>query len=121
MLMDTDHSPADMQEVFERVSNYFSLLAEPMRLRILYALCDGERAVTDIMERIGSTQANASRHLNLLYRAKILSRRKLGTQVYYRIQDQNAFKLCKTVCAEITSEMSHGRPSLPVAATESAA
>jgi DNA-binding transcriptional ArsR family regulator len=120
MLMDADQNPAEMQEVFERVSNYFSLLGEPMRLRILYALCDGERAVTDIMERIGSTQANASRHLNLLYRAKILARRKLGTQVYYRIQDQNALKLCKTVCAEITSEMSHARSSLTVA-TESAA
>lgn len=109
-----------MQEVFERVSNYFSLLAEPMRLRILYSLCEGERAVTDIMERIGSTQANASRHLNMLYRAKILARRKVGTQVYYRIQDHNALTLCKTVCAEVSSEMGLGGQTGLIASAEEA-
>lgn len=105
MLMESQHSFGEMEEVFERVSNYFSVLAEPMRLRILYTLCDGERSVADVMDRIGATQANASRHLNILYRANILARRKLGTQVYYRIQDQNAMKLCKSVCAEVTSNL----------------
>ena len=94
-----------MGEVFERVANYFALLSEPMRLKILYALCDGGKAVTDIVSIAGSTQANVSRHLSLLYRAKLLSRRKEGTQVFYSISDRNALALCKTVCADVIFDM----------------
>lgn len=109
--MNPNQNPAEMEEVFERVSNYFAVLAEPMRLKILYALCDGERAVADIVNRIGSTQANVSRHLNLLYRAGVLARRKDRTQVYYRIGDPGTLKLCQTVCGEVSSEIAR-RPAL---------
>ncbi len=91
-----------MHEVFNLVSEYFALLAEPTRLKILYALCEGERAVGDIVVQTGSTQANISRHLSLLYRAKILARRRDGTQVYYKIHDENTMKLCKTVCGQVS-------------------
>jgi DNA-binding transcriptional ArsR family regulator len=105
MLIESEQSSQEMGEVFERVANYFALLAEPMRLKILYALCDEERPVTDIVSIAGSTQANVSRHLNLLYRAKLLLRRKEGTQVFYRIADRNALMLCKTVCADVISDI----------------
>jgi len=90
-----------MEELFELVSNYFTLLSEPMRLKILYSLCEGERSVNDIVTGIGATQANVSRHLNMMYRAKILMRRREATQVFYRIEDQNALSICQTVCAEM--------------------
>lgn len=90
-----------MEELFEMVSNYFTLLSEPMRLKILYSLCEGERSVNDIVAGIGATQANVSRHLNMLYRAKILLRRREATQIFYRIEDQNALNICQHVCAEM--------------------
>jgi DNA-binding transcriptional ArsR family regulator len=65
----------------------------------------GERAVGDIVEQVGSTQANVSRHLNMLYRAKVLSRRKEGTQVYYRIEDDNTMNLCRTVCTQMSERI----------------
>jgi len=105
MLMNSDQNPAEMEEVFERVSNYFGMLSEPMRLKIMYTLCEGERSVADIVTRIGSTQANVSRHLNLLYRGGVLARRKDGTQVYYRIGDQKTLTLCQSVCSEVTAGM----------------
>ena len=88
-----------MEELFELVSNYFSLLSEPMRLKILYSLCDGERSVNDIVMDLGATQANVSRHLNMMYRAKVLVRRREATQVFYRIEDKNALSICQNVCA----------------------
>jgi len=103
MIMNPEQNPDQMEEVFEQVSNYFAMLSEPMRLKILYALCEGERPVADIVVRTGSTQANVSRHLNLLYRARVLARRKDGTQVYYRIGDRNTLTLCQTVCSEVSS------------------
>lgn len=96
-----------MQELFEEVSNYFFLLSEPTRLKILHALCNGERPVNDIVAEIESTQANVSRQLNMLYRAKLLARRKEGTQVYYRIDDQNTIDVCRTVCGQMSGKLGH--------------
>ncbi len=100
--MDKEVAKAQMQELFEEVSNYFFLLSEPTRLKILHALCGGERPVGEIVTEIASTQANVSRQLNMLYRSKILARRKDGTQVYYRIDDQNTVDLCRTVCGQMS-------------------
>ena len=93
----------DLSKVFESVAEYFGLLAEPTRLRILHCLCNGELSVGDVMERAGLTQANTSRHLNLLYRAGVVDRRRDGTQVIYRIVDPNFSDLCRTVCITIAS------------------
>lgn len=103
--MDKPLDKAQMQELFEEVSNYFFLLSEPTRLKILHALCNGERPVGEVVNEIEATQANVSRQLNMLYRARILARRKDGTQVYYRIEDQNTIELCRNVCGRIATQI----------------
>jgi DNA-binding transcriptional ArsR family regulator len=107
--MDPDLDSEQMSEVFEEVSNYFALLSEPTRLKILHALCHGERTVGAIVGDIGATQANVSRQLNMLYRARILGRRKEGAQVYYRIEDQNTIALCRTVCSQMAEKVKTSR------------
>lgn len=107
--MDPDLDSEQMSEVFEEVSNYFALLSEPTRLKILHALCNGERTVGAIVGDIGATQANISRQLNMLYRARILGRRKEGAQVYYRIEDQNTIALCRTVCSQMAEKVKNSR------------
>lgn len=103
--MEKDLGREQMQKLFEEVSNYFSLLSEPTRLKILHALCNGGRSVGEIVDQIESTQANVSRQLNMLYRAKILARRKEGTQVYYRIDDQNTIDFCRMVCSQMATKI----------------
>lgn len=103
--MNDELNREQMKEVFEEVSHYFFLLSEPTRLKILYALCDGEQAVGTIVKQIEANQANVSRQLNMLYQAKILQRRKDGAQVYYRIEDQNAIQLCRLVCAQMVEKV----------------
>ena len=103
--MNNDLKPEQMKEVFEEVSHYFFLLSEPTRLKILYALCDGEQPVGAIVKQIEANQANVSRQLNMLYQAKILQRRKDGAQVYYRIEDQNAIQLCRVVCGQMVDRV----------------
>lgn len=107
--MDVDLDKDELAEVFEEVSNYFSVLSEPTRLKILHALCNGERSVGMIVEQLGSTQANISRQLNMLYRAYILGRRKNGAQVYYRIEDQNTIALCRSVCNHMAEKVKKSR------------
>lgn len=94
---------AELDRVFETVSGYFALLAEPTRLKILNALCDGERSVSDVVERVGSTQTNVSRHLNLMYSRGVLSRRRDGASTYYSIADSTVITLCRTACVQIAS------------------
>jgi DNA-binding transcriptional ArsR family regulator len=94
-----------LQEVFESVARYFSVLGEPTRLRILHALCQDEKCVNDIIRVTGLAQANASRHLGLMYQAGMLSRRREGTQVFYKVADPMYVELCRTVTAQIQSRL----------------
>ena len=80
------------------VARRFAVLAEPMRLRLIQALFEGERNVGDLVKAVEGTQANISRHLQTLVAAHILARRKDGLQVYYRISDPTIPKLCELVC-----------------------
>ncbi|MCD6665577.1 ArsR/SmtB family transcription factor [Hydrogenophaga bisanensis] len=91
--------------VFELAAELFGVLSTPMRLRILSALCDKEKSVSQLLQEIDTTQPNLSQHLNLLYRAGVLAKRKEGTQVIYRVQSERAVTLCRTVCTQIAIEM----------------
>lgn len=97
--------PALTAEALELVARRFAVLAEPMRLRLLQALFDGERNVTELVEATGGTQANISRHLQTLTAAHILSRRKAGLQVFYAIADPSIFKLCELVCGSLEKSL----------------
>jgi len=94
-----------MEKVFERVAQYFNVLSEPSRLRIMYAVCSGEKSVSEVVELCGSSQANVSRHLAALYKVGILLRRKEGTTVFYSIADNATVEMCQTVCAKIAENL----------------
>jgi DNA-binding transcriptional ArsR family regulator len=96
---------ADSGRVFALAAELFGLLSAPMRLRILSALCDGERSVSQLLEKIDTTQPNLSQHLNVLYRSGVLAKRKEGTQVIYRVQSEKAVTLCRAVCSQIAIEI----------------
>jgi len=100
-----DLSPAQMEQVFSKVSQFFSLLSEPSRLKILFILCDGEQSVNTVMEQAGSSQANVSRHLTALHRAGILARRKEGVTVYYAIEDEASLEICQSVCTRVVEKI----------------
>ena len=98
-------SPKEMEKVFARVAEYFNVLSEPSRLRIMYAVCSGEKSVSEVVELCGSSQANVSRHLSALHKAGILLRRKEGTTVFYSIADNATVEMCQTVCAKIAESL----------------
>jgi DNA-binding transcriptional ArsR family regulator len=93
----------ELDRLFETVSGYFGLLAEPTRLKILNAICEDERSVSDIVERVGSSQTNVSRHLNLMYGRGVLKRRREGSTVFYSVSDPNLVSLCRTACVHIAA------------------
>lgn len=97
-LEDGDSSLASM---FEKASAYFSLLSEPSRLRIIQAICYRECSVQEVVEQTGLPQPNVSRHLALLHRSGVLSRRRSGTSVFYKVSDPTITELCRLVCVRM--------------------
>jgi ArsR family transcriptional regulator len=95
----------DAERVFVSAAELFGVLATPLRLRIINAICDREKSVGDIMEAVNSTQPNVSQHLKVLYQAGIVAKRRVGNQVYYRVQSEKAVQLCRTVCTQIAIEL----------------
>lgn len=89
----------------EMVARRFAVLAEPMRLRLIQALFDGEQAVNALVDITGGTQANISRHLQTLTQAHFLSRRKEGLQVFYAIADPTLVPLCELVCGSLEKQL----------------
>ena len=91
--------------VFTLAAELFAVLATPIRLRILSALCEQEKTVSQLLLEIDTTQPNLSQHLAVLFKTGVLAKRKDGTQVIYRVHSEKAVALCRSVCTQIAIEM----------------
>ena len=85
----------------KEIAEYFKVLSEESRLKILNSLCNGQKNVSEIVKYTGLEQANVSRHLKILTQAKILERSTEGVSVYYEIKNKKLFNLCEMVCKEL--------------------
>lgn len=88
----------------ERVANLFRAFSEATRLAIIQELKSGELSVSEIVERLTTSQANVSKQLKLLHDAGLVTRRKQGTQVIYQIADSMVFELCRLVCDKLNKD-----------------
>ncbi len=91
-------------ELLQLVAARFSTLGDPARIRILYALHEGERTVSELVDETGFRQAKVSKHLQLLHRDGFVERRKEGLNVHYRIADPEVFQLCDLICGRLQLE-----------------
>jgi DNA-binding transcriptional ArsR family regulator len=94
--------------VFESAAELFSILATPIRLRIISAVCTQEKNVSQLLAEIDTTQPNMSQHLATLYRSGVLAKRREGTQIYYRLQSERVAMLCRAVCTQVAIEIDSG-------------
>ncbi len=89
----------------ELVARRFAVLADPLRLKLVHALFDGEKSVTELVAATGGSQTNVSRDLHLLTDAHVVARRKDGLRVYYSLVDPTIFALCQLVCAGLETAL----------------
>ena len=92
-------------ELVELIARRFRVIGEPMRIRLLDRLREGEASVNELSEALGASQQNISKHLALLAEGGILGRRKEGTHVHYRIVDEGVFALCEQVCGSLQQQL----------------
>ena len=71
----------------------FRMLSDATRVRLLWALLDGERPVNDLAETVGKSPAGVSQHLAKLRMARLVRPRRQGNQVFYRIENSHVSQL----------------------------
>jgi DNA-binding transcriptional ArsR family regulator len=82
----------------------FRALSEPVRLRILNALMQGERSVGQLVEASGTGQANVSKHLGVLREAGMVNMRREGLLTLCSIADPVIVQLCELMCTKLKAD-----------------
>lgn len=85
----------------EFVAHRFKILSETSRLKILRSLFDGEKSVSEIIEKTGLLQANVSKQLRILQNNGIVTCRPDGLMRYYKLSDFTVQKICHAVCGTV--------------------
>src|SRR5208282_986545 len=92
-------------EALELVAARFRAMGEPLRLRILQQLEQGERTVSALTASIGSTQPNVSKHLRILQDSGLVKRRQEGNSAFFSIADETVFELCEMICSRLRDRL----------------
>ena len=82
----------------------FRALGEPTRLKILERLFRSPASVGEILESVGGTQANVSKHLGVLRAGRLVGGRKYGNRIVYSISDPTLERICSVVCEAVSRE-----------------
>ena len=93
-------------EVLKLQAELCKSLSEPKRLSIIQELRGGERAVSELAEILGIKQSNTSQHLSILRKIGIISPRKEGNMVYYKLVNPKIGEACDLVHEVIAEQLS---------------
>lgn len=88
------NTKAKLAERAIRRANFCSVFSNPFRVLILWSLAEGEMSVTEIACAINSSLQNTSQHLSLMKSQDILSSRRDGQTIYYRIEHDHFKEMC---------------------------
>ncbi len=87
-------------DAYQRTAIIGRALADPKRLCVLESLAGGEVSVSDLSSRVGCQVPNMSQHLAVLRSAGLVTSRRDGSTVYYRLADPRvleAYRLIQTI------------------------
>jgi DNA-binding transcriptional ArsR family regulator len=93
------------EPLIELVAQRFRVLGEPMRIKLLDQLREGDATVGELQEALGASQQNVSKHLAVLRAAGMVSRRKDGNHSRYSVSDPSVFELCEQVCGGVRRQV----------------
>lgn len=101
------------EETLQLIAGHFRVLSDPVRLRLLHELRDGEYSVNELAERAGISQPSASKHLAALRDQGLVRRRKEGTSARFSIAADFVFQLCDIVCDGVRADLERRHSALP--------
>ena len=89
-------------EILVDLAEFFKVFGDVTRVRILYALLDGELCVGDIAQLLGLTQTACSHQLRVLKNNKLVRFRREGKVVYYSLSDDHVRSMIETGMEHVT-------------------
>ncbi|GGF54697.1 ArsR/SmtB family transcription factor [Alteromonas lipolytica] len=96
--------PSQMLSRSEDAEQFLKQLSNKTRLMVLCSLLDGERSVTELLDKVPVTQPVLSQHLALLREAEFVATRRSGQTIYYRLADERITQIMNLMytffCAE---------------------
>ena len=81
------------QELFNNLAEFFKIIGDITRTKILYALDQNEMCVCDIANVLGMSKSSISHQLAVLRKSGIVKCRKVGKEVYYMLDDEHIQKV----------------------------
>jgi len=94
------------EALVDLIAQRFRVLGEPMRIKLLDRLRDGDATVQELQEATGASQQNVSKHLGVLLNAGLVSKTREGNYSRYAIADDGVFELCNQVCGGLRRQVS---------------
>ena len=88
---------ADFEASASQAAALLRLLGNEKRLMVLCQLADGELSVSQLQERIGTSQSALSQHLALMREQGIVATRRQSQTIFYRIEDPAALRIIQTL------------------------
>jgi len=92
-------------EIFQLQAELCKCMSDPKRLCIIHELREGERSVHELAELLGMKQSNTSQHLAVLRKAGVITPRKEGSTVYYKLVNHKIAKACDLVREVIAEQL----------------
>ena len=90
--------------VIDEMESLLNIASDFTRLKIMYAISEGERSVSDIVNEVGASQSLVSHQLKILRKANLVSVRREGTHVFYQLADEHVISLLNVVYDHVTEE-----------------
>jgi DNA-binding transcriptional ArsR family regulator len=108
--MSLDHRLVPDADLFVQAAETLKLIAEPTRLQLLFLLIDAECNVTELVELSGASRTLVSQHLAKLRLGGLVTTRREGRSIYYRVADGHVVRLV----TETLNRADHVRSGEPV-------
>lgn len=100
---------------FDAATAVFKLLADPTRLRIIWALLHGEHSVNELADHVGARPPAVSQHLSKLRLAHLVRVRRDGNRVFYALENDHIERLAADALQHadrvVAGGMHHGTPT----------
>lgn len=109
MHADNEEGGSLLVEQAELAAEVFRMLADPTRVRLLWAMLDQEHSVNELAVLVGKPAPSVSQHLAKLRMARLVHTRREGTQVFYRVDNDHVARLVRD--AVLNAE--HAGPGVP--------
>ena len=82
------------KSIFEMQAEICKTLTNPKRIEILNTLRNEEKTVTELVTALGASKANVSQHLAVMRHKGILTTRRDGVNIYYRVSNPKVIEAC---------------------------